>query len=449
MEDKNNTNINKSQPLETSPLPDSYDVELRSEEVQEVMGNVPPWILRRGIIVLALFLLVLLVGSWFFKYPETVSANLTLTTDNPPATIVAKTTGKIEAIYVDDLDTIVAGTPLALIESTASLSDILYLESVLAQGLSAISSSKEFYIRNSYLKLGSLQNAWSSLQNQLEAYNNFIRLDYYPRKIEAIAREIEARESLYLSNKKQQEIIEKQHLLEKKAYDRVMSLKEKNFMAESEFEQATAKFLQSEITVNNMLASMEGLLIDKMKLEETLVDMEHKYVEERNLQNTALKSLVWQLQNEIASWKMNYLLISPVDGQVSFTEVWAVNQNVSGGQLVFTVVPSTSTMLVGKAKLPVNRSGKVKAGQQVHVSFDNFPENQFGMVRAVVKSKSLTPLPDGFYVLELSFPHGLKTSYGEQLPISQEMTANAKIITEDTRLLEQFFLPLKQMLRNQ
>ena len=52
-------------------------------------------------------------------------------------------------------------------------------------------------------------------------------------------------------------------------------------------------------------------------------------------------------------------------------------------------------------------------------------------------------------MVEISFPNRLKTTYNKELPLSQEMTARADIITEDTRLLEQFFLPLKQVLQNQ
>ena len=47
------------------------DIELKSEEVQEVMNHIPSSILRYGISVLLGILLVLLVGSSFFSYPDT------------------------------------------------------------------------------------------------------------------------------------------------------------------------------------------------------------------------------------------------------------------------------------------------------------------------------------------------------------------------------------------
>ncbi|MBC8620117.1 hypothetical protein H8788_20470, partial [Parabacteroides faecis] len=44
-------------------------IELRSEEVQEVMGQIPAWIVRWGITLLFVVVLALLVGSYFFIYP--------------------------------------------------------------------------------------------------------------------------------------------------------------------------------------------------------------------------------------------------------------------------------------------------------------------------------------------------------------------------------------------
>ena len=59
------------------------DIELRSEEVQEVMGQVPAWIVRWGITLLFLVVVALLVGSCFFKYPDVITADMTLTGQHP------------------------------------------------------------------------------------------------------------------------------------------------------------------------------------------------------------------------------------------------------------------------------------------------------------------------------------------------------------------------------
>lgn len=54
-------------------IEESEEINLRSEEVQEIMGRVPPWIERWGITVIALILVVLLAGAALFPYPDTLT----------------------------------------------------------------------------------------------------------------------------------------------------------------------------------------------------------------------------------------------------------------------------------------------------------------------------------------------------------------------------------------
>jgi HlyD family secretion protein len=82
----------------------------------------------------------------------------------------------------------------------------------------------------------------------------------------------------------------------------------------------------------------------------------------------------------------------------------------------------------------------------VIVRFVNYPDQEFGMVNGIVKTISLVPT-DGQYTIEIGFPHGLVTNYGKTLPVSHEMIATAEIATEDLRLIERFFMPVKKVLK--
>ena len=103
------------------------DIELKSEEVQEVMNHIPSSILRYGISVLLGILLVLLVGSSFFSYPDTVDAEFTLTTQAPPAYIIANTAGRIAQLYVKNKQVIYEKDIIGVIQNTATTEDIFYL----------------------------------------------------------------------------------------------------------------------------------------------------------------------------------------------------------------------------------------------------------------------------------------------------------------------------------
>jgi len=424
------------------------EIELRSEEAQDVLGKAPSWIIQRGISLLGVMLLILFAGSWFFKYPQIIKATLTLTSSTPPAYIVARASGKITELKVQDLQKVESGDCLAVIENPASYNDILALECGLKGLMQAVETEKIYQFKPKQYQLGGIQSAFSSFVSNFENYNKFLELNYYPRKIASVKRLIEANAKRLEGMRMQMETVARQHELEKKAYIRSSYLKKQSLISEEEMERAQGQLLQSNMSVQSMNASLENQAIQIAQTKESLIDLEQQFQEKKNQIFLGLRSSYNQLQNEIRNWKMTYLLCSPISGKVSFTNVWACNQNVSGGEVVFTVVPTSQSEIIGKAQLPIDRSGKVKVGQKVNVHFNNFPDNEFGIVKGVVGRISLVPTDKGTYIVEVKFPNGLKTSYGKQLPLTPEMTAGIDIITDDLRLIEQLYQPIKTVLKN-
>ena len=89
------------------------NIELRSEEVQEILGSSPYWIVRWGITLIAFIFLLLLAGSAIFKYPDMINASVTLTGTVPPAEIVSRSTGKLHKLYIKDNQHVKRGDYLA------------------------------------------------------------------------------------------------------------------------------------------------------------------------------------------------------------------------------------------------------------------------------------------------------------------------------------------------
>ena len=57
------------------------EIELRSEEFQEIVEQSPRWMIRSGISLVLGLLLLLLAGSYFFKYPDVIETKITLSAD--------------------------------------------------------------------------------------------------------------------------------------------------------------------------------------------------------------------------------------------------------------------------------------------------------------------------------------------------------------------------------
>lgn len=64
---------------------------LENEEIQDFIGGTPSTLLRWGMVVMAFFVLILLVGSYFFHYPDTLSGKLVVL----PSADTSKVLGKL------------------------------------------------------------------------------------------------------------------------------------------------------------------------------------------------------------------------------------------------------------------------------------------------------------------------------------------------------------------
>lgn len=427
---------------------DHKDVELRSEELQDIMGKIPHWILRTGITILFVVVLVLLIGSYFFKYPDVITAQVVLTGSTPPAGIVASTSGKLEILGTEDNQTVRAGDYLAVIHNPARTEDVLYLKGFLDS--LDLERDSVFMMPEKNLQLGNLQSQYASFYITLFNYNEYMRLQYYPHKIKMTEERIVQYNQQYQGLIRQQKLTEEQTALIDKNHVRSENMHEKGGISGKELDESRSRQLQGLLSEENMLTSLNNMRIQIAQMKESLIDMEYQHAEKTNEFRSQIRSLVSQIRTDIRSWEMNYVLMSPIDGKITFTRYWVSNQNVQAGEEIFTVIPTSEFQLIGKASLPIARSGKVKAGQQVNIRLDNFPDDEFGMLNGVVHNISLVPAVSGqsmYYVVEIGLPDGLHTNYRKEIPYMPNMQGSADVITENVSLLERFFLPMKKLLK--
>lgn len=420
------------------------NIELRSEEFQEVLGNVPHWIVRWGIMVFMLVTVLLLAGSAIFKYPDTINAAMTLTGTTPPAAIVAKTSGKLDTLYVIDNQYVKSEQYLAIVDNPARTEDVMLLK----EYLRTFSFGTIGYLPPREMSLGGLQNFYSLFYTTLFDYSEFIRLNYYPAKKEFIKTRIGQYELQYKDLIRQKNIVCEQLSLTTKQFVRDSVLCTKGVLSTEEFEKSRNQYLQGCLSYEGVCTSLGNISLQIMQMKESLLDIEHQFVEKENASKVQLNTQFTQLVNEMRNWEMNYVIMAPINGRITFTNYWVENQNISAGEEIFNIIPTDSVGLIGKALLPMARSGKVKVGQKVNIRFENFPENEFGMVKGVVKNISLVPVKaeeETYYTVGIILSNGLQTTYKKELLFLPQMKGKADIITEDLSLLERLFMPLRKI----
>ena len=420
-------------------------IELRSTEVQEILSRPPKWIVRWGITIIFFIILLIFIGSWFFKYPDVISADIVLTTENPPSPVVAKVSGKIENLFVIDNDVVNKNQILGIIENPADYYAVSDLREWLSKFNSKLTGNEIVDVSKKFINLGEIQAYYTSFSKAMEEYNNELSLNYYGQKIELYHKE-RSKYNIYIQNlKAQNRILNEEYQLTKNQFNRDSLLHNQSLMSDSDFEQSKASLLSKQLNLEQSNVSITNVEIQIENLIQNITEL--KLQKEKRFSNLEvdISQSYENLNASIDSWEHNYMLKSPTEGKVTFNKFWNENQNVKSGETVMTIVPEVEGKIIGKVQLSFQGAGKVKPGQNVNIKFANYPYMEFGMVKGNVKSVSLAP-DNNYYTAEIDLPNGLKTFYDVDLEFKQEMQGVAEIITEDIRLIERIIRPLRYIM---
>jgi len=421
-------------------------IELRSTEVQEILSRPPKWMVQWGITIVFIVVALLVTGSWFFKYPDIISANIVLTTENPPAPVVAKISGKIQNLFIGDNQRVRKNDVLAVLENPADFKSIQTLKKLLVDFNANFKLGEAFLFSKYPLTLGSVQSLYASFVKNIEAYNQMIRLNYHDQKIELYQQELK-KYGKYLSHlEKQNRLLGDDFKLVQKQFFRDSALNAQSMLSDADFEKSKSQLIAKQYSLEQNSASIASIHLQMETLKQNILELELQKEQQLSDYHSLIDESYKNLRAAIDSWNYQYTLVSPTDGRVTFNQFWNENQSVKAGETVMTIIPEDEGEIIGKVQLTFQGAGKVKPGQQANIQFANYPYMEFGMVKGTVQSISLAP-NNNFYTAEIELPNGLTTFYGIELDFKQQMTGNAEIITEDIRLLERIVRPLRYILK--
>lgn len=420
------------------------EVELRSEAVQDVLAEPPHWMFRWGNVVILAILLMILLMSYFIKYPEFVPATIIVTSQNPPEKLQFRTDSKIEKIFVTDNQKIKKDEILMVLQSTANYKDVLQLKKL----IDSISTTElvAFPLEKiSKYKLGELQSDYNNFAKAFQDEKLFTTLKPYTPENIATSQNITANKNRIVVLKRQKVIELSKLELVKKNYQRAQQLLNQKVISTFEFENEKIKFLQAQ-------QSLENVDISLSQTEEAIFNLNRtksgaNINAEKDKVNFASQTiqLLEQLRRSLRFWEQNYLIVSSIDGVASFQQFWGENQFVKRGEPILSILPIDKKALLGKMLVPAVNSGKIAKGEKVLIKLDNYRYQEYGIVEGYVQNISFTPDEKGNYYVDVSLPKGLKTSYKKVLPFDKELKGNAEIVTQDLRLIERFFYQIRKL----
>ncbi len=413
-----------------------------SEPVNEIMGRPPGRVLRWGNAIMLLVFVLFLFFAWIIKYPDTIPAPVEITTVIPPVTLVSKITGRIKKLYVSDRENISKGQLIAVMETAASVDEL----NILRQFIDTIRNPESMKLSGlpEFTELGEIQEYWGTFRKTLSDFNNYIINDFYGKKVSSITDEIDGI-LVYIGRVKVKEsFFTENQLIETKKFRRDSMLYLSGVFSETELEKSRQSLLRMNIELQQVRLDHSAKSIELAEKKQLLQDYKIKRIEEGERYYSVLNESFLNLKAQVKIWENTYLLISPFSGVVTFTRFWSENQTVNKDEPVLSIVPLDAGDYVGRIYLKMNRSGKVKTGQEANIKLSGFPYLEYGMLKGVIKSKSLVPSGDT-YVIELSLPSGLTTLYGRKLDFTQNMQGTAEIITDDLSLLRKIINPFRYL----
>ncbi len=426
-------------------MPKNNEIELRSEEVQEILTRVPHWMIRWGSVVILFILLSLFFVSWMVKYPDIITTQIVITTNIPPEKLIVRTSGKLEAILVKDRMNVTKNMPLAVIENAANYKDVFLLKSIV--DTVNIDQNKFPFEQLKTAQLGEIESFFAVFQK--ESIADELNSKLQPYKVEGSAQSYEAiqlKERLSLLES-QKRLNQNELVLQKSDLDRYETLFKKGIIAAQEMEKQRLIYLQSQKNYKSFLSTISQL---KSSLNELNRNSKTTQINENtanvNLERNVIQAF-YGLKKAIKDWELNYVLRSSMDGKLSFLQLWAANQTVNAGDNVFAIIPKNENGYIGKLKAPAQNSGKIKMGQTVNIRLANYPDREFGMIKGKINAISLTPDKDGNLLINVTLPQGLETSYKKQITFQQEMSGTADIVTEDLRFIERLLYQFRDIFR--
>ena len=412
---------------------------LRSEEVQDIIERMPTRWCSLAAFIMFILVCVLTALSFLISYPDTIDGEITITGVSAPVRLLSSADGKLHLIAPTNKQ-IANGAIIAYIENGATFKDIVSLKRSLKENKIILSNT---------LNLGELGNAYNSYVVAAQHWYHLSHSKRYETMRMSLEKHINASKSIseqLLQNLKIKAQVRK-NIQEEFTRDSILA--KQYIVTNSELSKSQNSYLnqiENESYLHNTLLEKEAEIsnsqteIAKSHIEEE-EQVEEAYVDMMSKRNI--------LQSELQLWEKKYLIKAPMDGRLDYLGFWRENVYVLAGTELFSVVPQRNNV-IGEAFIPSVGAGKVRIGQNANVKLNDYPYDEFGLLKGIVKSISRVTNKTSAknsvtetYRVQIILPNGLTSNFGNTLHLNFDSKGTVEIVTKNKHLIERLFDNLK------
>jgi len=423
----------KSEPV---VIPNHLFVE-HGNEIEELISRRPPFIVRRGTMLLFFIMLATILTSWLIRYPDIILASAKLTSINAPKPVITLVNGKLIKLNVHENQQVAKNEVLGFIESTGNHQQIINLSADLqAARISLNNKQPELvnkYFNDYAMQLGELQTAYQVFSQAFLYFKNYLSNGFYLRKKKMLTTDMENLHRLHSSLMEQKGLNEEDLSLSQKTFAANELLKHDSVISAFDYRNEQSKLISKKLNMPQVAVSIITNESQQNEKKKEIEELENTISQQKNIFLQALNTFISQIED----WKRKYLLIAPIEGKISFASFMQENQQLQANQTICFINPENSRYYA-QIIIPQTNLGKVYVGQQVLLRFPSYPSEEYGALSGRIEFISHIPTDSG-YLARVVLPEGLTTIYKHQILYRDGLTANGEIITKDMRLLERIY----------
>ncbi|TSJ41161.1 hypothetical protein [Fluviicola chungangensis] len=422
------------------------DIELKSEQMNEMLSNPPSWIVRSGNGVFLIVLLVIIGLAWFIRYPDEIAGEVLVTSSKPPIELSNQGYIQLKTLNVSENEEVRIGDLIAQFDIQAKSGDVEKARNYLGQ-LEVFNGKyqKQIPVFSQPLKLGTFQEQWTTLLSKVAEWNSEHSENITQQELASIQREISFREQLQIISNKKIKLSEGEYELIQEQLASSERLAEQNAISKQTLTQDKRTQTQALQSVQSQKEQHVQNLITLNTLRKERFRLEHDAKLKELKMSSEIQIGISVLMNGFQTWEKNVVWIAPCTGKVVFNKLLQVNRFYKTNEASIVIVPKGSGY-IALATIESAGSGKVMVGQKTFIELIDFPKAEFGMLEGNV-SKITRIDKEGKYEVKIRLPKQMKTTYNKDIPFKAQLKGNVKIITKDKRLLERFFEQLTDLIK--
>ena len=419
------------------------NIEVLNEEIQEILGTPPGWILRFGTLIFFIVIVVLIWLSYWIQYPDVVVSEIIVSFNDPPTKLISTKAGYLNKLHTVHNQKVKKGQLLISYNSEANYKDVLSLYEKLLEVKQTNQSSILSLSFSENYSVGELQKylfQFLDKQNQyslrVKGISEVTNKSDKQKQISSLENGIE-----YSTNLRDNLAVQIENTQIQLKNEEAMVKMDK--LSQSELNKTRDKLTVLSSNLNATEVEIKDKQFKISNLRSDLVNISVSSEKGREVALSEMNAAFVQFKSNVSQWISSHLIISPTDGTVQVTNKFLKSgQYVNKDEPLLIIIPPQSNKMKGIMNVPFSESGNIKRNQLVLVRLNSYPSSKYGIIQGKVASSSSIALEeDGKLVSPVTvyFENGLVTTTGYKVSTKKELSGMARIITQNKRFIQRIF----------